>query len=258
MLPRSHRAVTPGPACSRFQKHVRNIRLPHPQKCETPAAWCSSKMSCLHARIELELEQLSLAGRIRERSPVRRAASSSEGGEDIDGWCRVAGQREGSAGDAEVRDGLPVRRRRDRDGGRDPGAVPAGAGAGQLDGHCGAGLDPGGVHLQPGLFCGCGLQPEGVADPQDRDHPGRRGGLHRVGPPGRRASAGRAGAGGGGDIGVGGADDLRLDGQAPGGLPPGGGRDPGRRGAGGDGRPGSGRAGRGDLRPVAARGRRRR
>ena len=34
-----------------------------------------------------------------------------------------------------------------------------------------------------------------MADPQTRDHQGRRGGLHRVGPPGRGASAvaGRAG-----------------------------------------------------------------
>ena len=45
----------------------------------------------------------------------------------------------------------------------------------------------------------CGLQPEGVADQPDRDHQGRRGGLYRVGPPGRRASAGRGGAGGRGD-----------------------------------------------------------
>jgi hypothetical protein len=42
-----------------------------------------------------------------------------------------------------------------------------------------------------------GLQPEGVADPQDRDHQRHRDGLYRVGPPGGGASAGRAGAGGG-------------------------------------------------------------
>ena len=33
--------------------------------------------------------------------------------------------------------------------------------------------------------------PQGLADQQDPDHQGRRGVLHRVGPPGRRAPAGR-------------------------------------------------------------------
>ena len=48
-------------------------------------------------------------------------------------------------------------------------------------------------------------------------------GVHRVGPPRRGASGGRRGAGGRGDVGVIRADDLPLDGQAPG-------RVPGRRG----------------------------
>ena len=39
-------------------------------------------------------------------------------------------------------------------------------------------------------------------------------GAHRVGPAGRRASAGRGRAGGRGDVGVGRPDDLHLDGQA--------------------------------------------
>ena len=64
-----------------------------------------------------------------------------------------------------------------------------------------------------------GLQPEGVADPQDRDHQRHRDGLYRVGPPGGGASAGRAGAGGRGDVGVGRPDDLHLDGPAARGLP---------------------------------------
>ena len=55
-------------------------------------------------------------------------------------------------------------------------------------------------------------------------------------------------------VGVGRPDDLRLDGQAPRGLPGGRGRDPGHRGrAGMDVRDLAGLAG-GDLRPVAARG----
>ena len=71
------------------------------------------------------------------------------------------------------------------------------------------------------------------------------------------ASPGRGRAGGRGDIGVGRPDDLRLDRtscpqdcrQAADAILV-------ERGEGGDGRAGPGRAGRGDLRPVAARGRR--
>ena len=50
---------------------------------------------------------------------------------------------------------------------------------------------------------------------QTRDHPGRRGRVHRLGPPRRRAPGDRAGAGGRGGVGVGRADHLRLDRQAP-------------------------------------------
>ena len=188
-----------------------------------------------------------------ERSSAAGPPASRREVTHHDEWCLVAVQREGGAGDAEVCYGLPVCGRRHGDGGRDPGAVPSGPRAGQLDGHRRPGLDPGRVHRRPGLFRRRRLQPAGLADPQDRDHPGHRGGAHRVGPPGRGASAGRGGAGRRGDIGVGRADDLRLDRQAPAGLPAGRGRDPGDRGAGGDGRAGPGRAGRGDLRPVAAR-----
>jgi len=166
-------------------------------------------------------------------------------------------QRSPGAGHAEVRDGLPGRRRCDGDGGRDPGAEPAGLGAGQLDGHRRPHLDPGRVQLRSGVLRGCGLQPAGVAQP-DPGHQGRRGRLHRVGPAGRRASRGRRGAGGRGDVRVVRADDLHLDGQAPGGLPGGCGRDLAGGGGEGDGPAGPGRAGRGDLCPVPAREPRRR
>ena len=150
--------------------------------------------------------------------------------------------------------GLPGGRGPRRDGRRHPGPVPADARAGHRDGHRRAGLDPGRVHLRPGILRRRGLQPEGVADPQDRDHQGRRGGVHRLGREGRRAPAGRGRAGGRGTVRVGRPDDLRLDGQAAAGLPGGRRHDPGHRGPGRDGRAGPGRAGGGDLRPVAARG----
>ena len=89
-----------------------------------------------------------------------------------DEQCRVAIQREGGAGDAEVRDGLPGRRRSHRDGGRDPGAVPAGPRAGQLDGHRRPHRDPRGIHLRPGVLRGSGLQSAGVADQPDQGHQG--------------------------------------------------------------------------------------
>ena len=93
--------------------------------------------------------------------------------------------------------------------------------------------------------------PAGLADPQDRDHPGaavahtawvRRAAAHPLvapsWPPGRcrSRSPGRSAPGR----------------QAPRGLPPGRRRDPGHRREGRDGRAGPGRAGRGDLRPVPA------
>ena len=39
------------------------------------------------------------------------------------------------------------------------------------------------VYLGPGVLRGRRLQPAGVADPPDPGHQGRRGRLHRVGPP---------------------------------------------------------------------------
>ena len=50
--------------------------------------------------------------------------------------------------------------------------------------------------------------------PQDRRHQGRRRRVHRVDPAVAGAPAGRAGAGGRGDPGVGGADVVPVDGQA--------------------------------------------
>ena len=171
---------------------------------------------------------------------------------------RQRGDRHGARGA-----GLPGRRGRHRDGRRHPGPVPADARAGHRDGHRGAGLHPGRVHLRPGILRRRGLQPEGLADQPDPDHQGRRGGVHRVGPAGRRAPAGRAGAGGGGDIGVGRPDDLYLDGQAARGLPGGRRRDPGDRGARRGwtcgtwpGWPGRSTPGRGPKTPAATRTRR--
>ena len=70
--------------------------------------------------------------------------------------------------------------------------MPAGAGAGLLGGDGGADLDPGRVHLRAGLLRGRGLQPAGLADPQDPHHQGRRRRVHRLGPPRRRAPGDRA------------------------------------------------------------------
>ena len=105
-----------------------------------------------------------------------------------------------------------------------------------------------------GYSRGRGLQPAGVADQPHAGHQGGRGGLHRVGPAGRSAPAGRGGAGGRGAVGVVRPDDLPVDGQAAGGLPGGRGRDLAGRGGRRRGPAGPGRAGRGDLRPVPARG----
>ena len=127
------------------------------------------------ANIEHEVRTAEPGRDGRERSPSAGPRASWREVTQHDERCRVAGQREGGAGDAEVRDGLPGRRRRHRDGGRDPGAVPAGPGAGQLDGYRGAGLDPGRVHLRAGILGRRGLQPAGLADPQDPHHHGRRG-----------------------------------------------------------------------------------
>ena len=74
-----------------------------------------------------------------------------------------------------------------RDGGRDPGPVPADAGAGPLDRHRGADLDPGRVHRRPGLLRGRGLQPAGVADQPDPGHQGHRGRATPRGSGGPRA-----------------------------------------------------------------------
>ena len=135
------------------------------------------------------------AGRRRTAEAQHQAAVTPRGGggRQDEHRARVHQCRRG-AGDAEVGDGLPGRDRRDRDGGGDPGALPAGAGAGQLGGHGGADLDPGGVHLRAGVRRGCGLQPAGLADPQDPCDQRRRRRVHRLGPAGRRASAGRGGA----------------------------------------------------------------
>ena len=54
----------------------------------------------------------------------------------------------------------------------EPGRVPAGAGADRRDRHRGAGLVPGRVHRRQGYSRGRGLQRAGVADAQDRGHPG--------------------------------------------------------------------------------------
>ena len=53
--------------------------------------------------------------------------------------------------------------------------------------------------------------PRAVADPQDPRHQGRRGGLYRVGPPRRGASAGRGCPGRGRHVRVVRPDDLHLD-----------------------------------------------
>ncbi len=162
-------------------------------------------------------------------------------------------QRQGSGRDGPRRAWVPGRGGRHRDGSRHPGGVPADAGAGPFHVHRGADLGPGRVHRRAGVLRGCGLQPAGVADQRDPHHQGRRGRLYRVGPPRRRASGGRGRAGFGGDVGVVRADDLRLDGQAPGGEPGGRGCDSADGRGEGDGPAGPGRAGRGDLRPVPAR-----
>ena len=61
-------------------------------------------------------------------------------------------------------------------------------------------------------YCrGCGLQPAGVADAQDRHHPGRRRGSPGVVAAGGRPSAGGGGAGRPGDVGVLRPHHLRLD-----------------------------------------------
>ncbi len=179
------------------------------------------------------------------------ACEHPEGGEDPGGYRPSFRQR--GNGHGARRAGVPGRGRRHRDGGRHPGPAAADARAGPCDGHRGPHLGPGRVHRRAGLLRGCGLQPAGVADQQDPHHQGRRGRLYRVGPPRRRASGGRGRAGFGGDVGVVRADDLRLDGQAPGGEPGGRGCDSADGRGEGDGPAGPGRAGRGDLRPVPAR-----
>ena len=76
------------------------------------------------------------------------------------------------------------------------------------DGHRGADLGPGRVHLRPGVFRGCGLQPAGVADQPDPGSPRAPRSAYTAWV--RRAagaSGGRGGAGRGGDVGVLRADD---------------------------------------------------
>ena len=183
------------PVATYFESGQRNVPI-------------GQEMSAPAAKVEHETEHQA-----RERNP---SASSPRGGEPGEpGRHRpAAGQHRAGAGDAAVRDGLPGRRRRDRDGRGDPGAVPAGAGAGLLGGDGGADLDPGRVHLRAGLLRRCGLQPAGVADPPDPCDQGRRRRVHRLGPPRCRASAGRRGAGRRGGAGVGRAGHLRVDRQA--------------------------------------------
>ena len=207
-------------------------------------------MSAPAAKLEHETEHPEPG-----KEPIRRSPSSPRGGEPGEpGRHRsAAGQHRAGAGDAAVGDGLPGRGRRDRDGGGDAGAVPAGAGAGQLGGDGGADLDPGGVHLRPGVCRGRGLQSAGLADPQD---PVTRGAAVGYTAWVRRAAAhprDRRRAGCRDDLGVGRADHLRLDRQAPGGVPGGRGRDLAGGGGGRRGCGGPGRAGRGDLRPLPAR-----
>ena len=113
------------------------------------------------------------------------------------GEYRRPGLGQRGDGHGPRRAGLPGRRRSHRDGGRDPGAVPADAGAGPCDGHRGSDLRAGRVHRRAGVFRRRGLQPAGVADQPDRRHnQGRCGGVYRVGPAGGGASGGRGGAGG--------------------------------------------------------------
>ena len=90
--------------------------------------------------------------------------------------------------------------------------------------HRGAGLAPGRVHRRGGARRGRGLQRRVLADPPDRDHPGRRGRAQRVGQAGGHPPAGNGRAGGGAGLGVRRAGDLPVDRQAPARTPGRGGR----------------------------------
>ena len=146
--------------------------------CNHPA--CLTR-KCRSHRIESNTEARNMPGRrpipagrrrTQEQRQVPAREHPPEGG-DPGEYAAGFGQR--GDGHGARRAGLPGRRGRHRDGGRDPGPVPADAGAGQLDGHRGAGLDPGRVHRRAGLLRGRGLQPAGLADQPDPRHQGRRG-----------------------------------------------------------------------------------